>query len=62
MLLSPNCIEFPVIFLAVVSLGAMLTTVNQVNTAAEIQKQMNDVGRAPQAFLISSSSSSSIVI
>lgn len=46
MLLSPNCIEFPVIFLAVVSLGAVLTTVNQVNTAVEIQKQMKDAGRA----------------
>ncbi|KAG0589629.1 hypothetical protein KC19_1G034900 [Ceratodon purpureus] len=44
MLLAPNCIEFAVIFLAVVSLGATLTTVNQVNTALEIQKQMNDAG------------------
>jgi non-ribosomal peptide synthetase component E (peptide arylation enzyme) len=47
MLLSPNCVEFAVIFLAVVSLGAVLTTVNQVNTALEIQKQMKDAGRAP---------------
>ena len=44
MLLSANCIEFAVIFLAVVSLGATLTTVNQVNTALEIQKQMKDAG------------------
>lgn len=44
MLLSANCIEFAVIFLAVVSLGATLTTVNQVNTAVEIQKQMKDSG------------------
>lgn len=47
MLLSPNCIEFAVIFLAVVSLGATLTTVNQVNTALEIQKQMKDAGTPP---------------
>ena len=44
MLLSPNCIEFPVIVLAVLSLGAAVTTVNPVNTAAEIQKQMKDSG------------------
>ena len=44
MLLSPNCIEFPVIVLAVLSLGAVVTTVNPVNTAAEIQKQMKDSG------------------
>lgn len=44
MLLSPNCIEFPVIFLAVVSLGAVLTTVHQANTAGEVQKQMKDSG------------------
>lgn len=50
MLLSSNCIEFPVIFLAVASLGAVLTTVNQVNTPVEIQKQMKDAGRAPHYY------------
>ncbi|KAG0617674.1 hypothetical protein M758_4G007000 [Ceratodon purpureus] len=49
MLLLPNCIEFPVIFLAVVSLGTVLTTVNQLNTAVEIQKQMKDA-RAKYIF------------
>uniref|UniRef100_A0A7I4CUJ2 4-coumarate--CoA ligase n=1 Tax=Physcomitrium patens TaxID=3218 RepID=A0A7I4CUJ2_PHYPA len=44
MLLSPNSIEFAVVFFAVMSLGAVLTTVNSVNTTGEIQKQMNDAG------------------
>lgn len=46
MLLSSSCIEFPVIFLAVLSLGAVVTTMNPVNTAAEIRKQMKDSGMA----------------
>lgn len=46
MLLSPNSIEFPVIFCAVVLLGGAVTTVNQVNTAGEIQKQMKDAGKS----------------
>jgi acyl-CoA synthetase (AMP-forming)/AMP-acid ligase II len=44
MLLSPSCIEFPVIFLAVLSLGAVVTTMNPVNTTAEIRRQMKDSG------------------
>lgn len=44
MLLSLSCIEFPVTFLAVLSLGAVVTTANPVNTAAEIRKQMKDSG------------------
>ncbi|KAL1328963.1 hypothetical protein HN51_046134 [Arachis hypogaea] len=42
LLLSPNSIYFPVVCLAVMSLGAIITTTNPLNTAAEIRKQIND--------------------
>jgi len=50
MLLTSNTIEFPVVFFAVVSLGAVVTTVNQLNTAKEIQKQMKDSGMQASSF------------
>ncbi|CAL0328703.1 unnamed protein product [Lupinus luteus] len=42
LLLSPNSIYFPVVCLAVMSLGAIVTTTNPLNTANEIAKQIND--------------------
>ncbi|KAG9443136.1 hypothetical protein H6P81_018990 [Aristolochia fimbriata] len=42
LVLSPNSIYFPVIFLAAISLGAVLTTTNPLNTAGEIAKQVAD--------------------
>lgn len=42
MLLSPNSIFFPVVCLAVMSLGAIITTTNPLNTAREIAKQVAD--------------------
>ncbi|KAF3787514.1 4-coumarate--CoA ligase-like 5 [Nymphaea thermarum] len=42
LILSPNSIHFPIVFLAVMSLGAILTTTNPINTAAEIAKQVRD--------------------
>lgn len=42
LILSPNSIYFPVVCLAVMSLGAIITTSNPLNTAAEIAKQMAD--------------------
>lgn len=42
LLLSPNSIFFPVVCLAVMSLGAIITTTNPLNTNAEIAKQIND--------------------
>ncbi|CAI0382239.1 unnamed protein product [Linum tenue] len=40
LLLSPNSILFPVVALSVISLGAVITTVNPVNTPGEIAKQI----------------------
>ncbi|KAL3520785.1 hypothetical protein ACH5RR_018934 [Cinchona calisaya] len=42
--LSPNCILYPTICLAVLSIGAVLTTANPLNTASEIAKQVKDSG------------------
>ncbi|XP_030526809.1 4-coumarate--CoA ligase-like 5 [Rhodamnia argentea] len=42
LLLSPNSISFPVVCLAVMSLGAVITTTNPLNTASEIAKQIAD--------------------
>uniref|UniRef100_A0A1D1YJA9 4-coumarate--CoA ligase n=1 Tax=Anthurium amnicola TaxID=1678845 RepID=A0A1D1YJA9_9ARAE len=42
LLLSPNSIHFPVVALAVMSLGAVLTTTNPLNTPGEIAKQVAD--------------------
>lgn len=40
LLLSPNSIFFPVVCLSVMSLGAVITTTNPLNTAREISKQV----------------------
>ncbi|KAH7425925.1 hypothetical protein KP509_11G077700 [Ceratopteris richardii] len=42
LILSPNSIFFPVLFLAVTSLGAVVTTANPLSTRAEIGKQAKD--------------------
>ncbi|KAJ7966941.1 4-coumarate-CoA ligase [Quillaja saponaria] len=42
LLLSPNSIYFPVVCLAVMSLGAIITTTNPLNTSGEIAKQIAD--------------------
>ncbi|KAJ4702239.1 4-coumarate-CoA ligase [Melia azedarach] len=42
LLLSPNSIFFPVVCLAVMSLGAIITTTNPLNTPREIGKQIAD--------------------
>ncbi|PIA56792.1 hypothetical protein AQUCO_00700856v1 [Aquilegia coerulea] len=42
LLLSPNSIYFPVICLSVMSLGAIITTTNPLNTTQEIGKQIAD--------------------
>ncbi|KAL3840145.1 hypothetical protein ACJIZ3_024736 [Penstemon smallii] len=42
LLLSPNSIYFPIVCLAVMSLGAVITTTNPLNTKAEIAKQIAD--------------------
>ncbi|CAM8935850.1 unnamed protein product [Rhodiola kirilowii] len=42
LLLSPNSIFFPVVCLAVMSLGAVITTTNPLNTCQEIKKQIAD--------------------
>lgn len=42
LLLSPNSIHFPVVCLAVMSLGAVITTTNPLNTPREIAKQISD--------------------
>ncbi|XP_077246769.1 putative CoA ligase CCL5 [Tasmannia lanceolata] len=42
LLLSPNSIYFPIIFLSVMSLGAIITTTNPLNTPQEIAKQIAD--------------------
>ncbi|PON60581.1 4-coumarate-CoA ligase [Parasponia andersonii] len=42
LLLSPNSIFFPVVCLAVMSLGAVITTTNPLNTPREIAKQIAD--------------------
>ncbi|KAI5392676.1 probable CoA ligase CCL5 [Lathyrus oleraceus] len=42
LLLSPNSIYFPVVCLSVMSLGAVITTTNPLNTTREIAKQIAD--------------------
>ncbi|KAL3845380.1 hypothetical protein ACJIZ3_002783 [Penstemon smallii] len=42
LLLSPNSIYFPIVCLAIMSLGAIITTTNPLNTAREIAKQISD--------------------
>ncbi|RHN40304.1 putative AMP-dependent synthetase/ligase, AMP-binding enzyme domain-containing protein [Medicago truncatula] len=42
LLLSPNSIYFPVVCLSVMSLGAIITTTNPLNTVHEIAKQIAD--------------------
>ncbi|MCO5573091.1 hypothetical protein L7F22_026856 [Adiantum nelumboides] len=44
LLLSPNSIAFPVILLAVMSVGAIVTTTNPLNHPSEIAKQVADSG------------------
>lgn len=44
LLLSPNSVLYPTICLAVLSIGAILTTANPLNTASEIGKQVRDSG------------------
>lgn len=43
-LLSPNSLLYPTICLAILSIGAILTTANPVNTESEIGKQVRDSG------------------
>jgi OPC-8:0 CoA ligase-1 len=42
LLLSPNSIFFPIVCLSVISLGAVVTTTNPLNTPREIAKQIAD--------------------
>lgn len=42
LILSPNSVHFPVAALAAMSLGAVVTTANPLNTPAEIAKQVAD--------------------
>lgn len=42
LLLSPNSIYFPIVCLSVMSLGAVVTTTNPLNTTSEIAKQIAD--------------------
>ncbi|KAL0438321.1 UNVERIFIED_CONTAM: 4-coumarate--CoA ligase-like 5 [Sesamum latifolium] len=42
LLLTPNSIYFPIVCLAVMSLGAIITTTNPLNTSREIAKQIAD--------------------
>ncbi|KAL8524299.1 hypothetical protein ACS0TY_014031 [Phlomoides rotata] len=42
LLLSPNSLNFPIVCLAVMSLGAIITTTNPLNTSGEIAKQIAD--------------------
>ncbi|KAJ0247741.1 4-coumarate--CoA ligase-like 2 [Hirschfeldia incana] len=41
-ILSPNSILYPVVSLAVMSLGAVITTANPISTSGEISKQLED--------------------
>ncbi|XP_021766446.1 4-coumarate--CoA ligase-like 7 [Chenopodium quinoa] len=42
LILAPNSIYYPVIFLGIVAIGAVATTVNPVYTVSEIKKQIDD--------------------
>ncbi|KAE9445853.1 hypothetical protein C3L33_22228, partial [Rhododendron williamsianum] len=39
---SPNSIQFPICFFAIIAIGAIATTVNPAYTVSEIAKQVND--------------------
>lgn len=52
LILSPNSILFPVVSFAVMSIGAVLTTTNPLNTAGEISKQISD-SKPSLAFTVS---------
>ncbi|KZV33003.1 4-coumarate--CoA ligase-like 5 [Dorcoceras hygrometricum] len=43
-ILSPNSLMYPTICLAVLSIGAVITTANPLNTSTEIEKQVHDSG------------------
>ncbi|CAK9159625.1 unnamed protein product [Ilex paraguariensis] len=43
-ILSPNSLLYPIMCLAVLSVGAVLTTANSLNTESEIAKQVHDSG------------------
>ncbi|ESQ34749.1 hypothetical protein EUTSA_v10007285mg [Eutrema salsugineum] len=42
LILSPNSVYIPVVYLSVLSLGAVVTTANTLNTAGEISRQISD--------------------
>ncbi|XP_021756498.1 4-coumarate--CoA ligase-like 5 [Chenopodium quinoa] len=42
LILSPNSLSFPLVCLSVMSLGALITTTNPLNTTREISKQIAD--------------------
>ncbi|XP_073020016.1 probable CoA ligase CCL5 [Primulina eburnea] len=42
LILTPNSVYFPIVCLAVMSLGAVITTTNPLNTSREIAKQIAD--------------------
>ncbi|KAL4324381.1 hypothetical protein GQ457_11G020560 [Hibiscus cannabinus] len=44
LLLLPNSVHFPIIFLSVLYLGAVVTTMNPLSNMLEIKKQMADCG------------------
>lgn len=52
LILLPNSIYFPIIFLAILSLGAIVTTMNPLSSPTEIEKQMRDCN-ACLAFIVS---------
>ncbi|CAL4929106.1 unnamed protein product [Urochloa decumbens] len=52
LLLAPNCVLYPVCFLAVTALGAVATTANPLYTPREIAKQVADA-RAKLAITVS---------
>ncbi|CAI9117062.1 OLC1v1018386C1 [Oldenlandia corymbosa var. corymbosa] len=51
LILSPNSILFPVVCQSVLSLGAIITTTNPLNTAGEISKQLSE-SRPVLAFTV----------
>eukprot|EP01018_Ginkgo_biloba_P034828 Gb_33460 [translate_table: standard] len=53
LIVSGNSIQFPVIFLAALSIGAVVTTMNPLNTSPEIVKQSKD-SKAKIAFTVPS--------
>ncbi|KAI8573585.1 hypothetical protein RHMOL_Rhmol01G0288700 [Rhododendron molle] len=42
LIFSPNSIQFPICFFAIIAIGAIATTVNPAYTVSEIAKQVND--------------------